>query len=55
MNEKIYIVRMIESEVERTCHTWEEAEAYAKKCMQTHHEPAIIHEFKLINTIKLEK
>lgn len=57
MSDKIYMVRMADNdeEFEALFHTLEEAESFAKRCVQTHNESAIIHEFKLINTITLEK
>lgn len=56
MNEKIYIVRMAgnDEEFEALFHTWEEAESFAKRCVQTHNEPQIIEEYSLANRMKIE-
>lgn len=53
MSEKIYIVRTTAGE-EAFFHTWEEAEGFAKSCVQTHNEPQIIEEYSLANRMKIE-
>lgn len=56
MSEKIYMVRMTDNddEFEALFHTLEEAESFAKRCVQTHNEPQIIEEYCLANRMKIE-
>ena len=52
---KIYSVRLMESDKEQMCYSYDEAVAYAKGQMELHHEAAVIQEFELTNTVIIEK
>ena len=56
MNEKIYMVRMADNdeEFEALFHTLEEAESFAKSCVQALKEPQIIEEYRIVNRMKIE-